>query len=82
MLEGLNGQKRHQAHKRSDLERDEAAIRQMQGVVKETVFFIPKAQAATVVTGHGSGDTQEVLKEFTGCILINRIFFWPAQGRF
>ena len=52
---------------------NEAAIRQMQDVVKEAVFFIPKTQAATVVTDHDPGDAQEVLKEFTGSILSRSI---------
>ena len=82
MFEGLDRQKRHQTHQRSNLQGNQAAIRQMQGVVEEAVFLIPKAQAATVVTGHGPGNAQEVLEEFAGRILINRIVLGQFQGHF
>ena len=51
-----------------------AAVRQVQHVIEEAVFFIPQFHAVVAQMIHRVRDVDEMLPELAGYVFVNRIF--------
>ena len=49
------------------------AVRQMDGVIKKSIFFIPQRQTLGAVRINGVSDVHEMLEEFAGHVFVRRI---------
>ena len=58
---------------RAHLERDRAAVGQVEHVVEEAVLFVPQPVAVVAHVVHGLGDVEEVLEELAGDVLVGGV---------
>ncbi len=79
-LKSFDGEQRDQPYHRANFHGKVVAIRQIQYVIKEAVFFVPQAHSVAPTVAHSMSDVDEVFPELASHVFVGWLLRRKFQG--